>query len=114
MVTLVDLDIPKKYNFKIDMPSLRALQEFSIAKPPAPQLEKTSLKVLHDMHFEPLAVFSHLELNGDFNLAFAYALKKLLRNSPEVPEIMLVINNYEKKIIIQTDSAHQIFEKLHA
>ena len=40
MVTIVDLDIPKKYNFKIDMPSLRALQEFSIAKPPAPPARK--------------------------------------------------------------------------
>jgi hypothetical protein len=112
MTTSVDLEIPKKYHFKIDMAALKALQVFSVSKPPAPQPKKTSLKVLHDMHFDPVAAFSHLELEGDFTLAFAYALKKLMKYSPELPELLLIIDSYEKKIISQKDSALQIFENL--
>ncbi|MBS3065268.1 MAG: hypothetical protein J4451_02075 [DPANN group archaeon] len=113
MTTLVDLEIPKKYHFKIDIAALKALQVFSVSKPPAPQPRKTSLKVLHDMHFDPVAAFSHLELEGDFTLAFAYALRKLLKYSPEIPELLLIVDSYDKITVSQKDSAHQIFEKLH-
>lgn len=105
----IKLDVEQKHFHDLSLDILRETFELYNTGP-----EKRTPKWQEEVaKFEnPRQQYMQMQV-PEFTMAFANQLKKLIRNSPKVPAIVLTIDNLHKIEFTQSIRAEEIYEKLN-